>query len=339
MSKKLIAVASAAALALSALVATPAMAAPFSVTVLGEFGSTAGTTATDAIVVNAPSQNVLRFDNTDGSAASTTGTVIRLDVVTTVGSAGVTATATGGVKLFTAATAGASEANLPDLTVASGLDSISDVATSGATVSLYAYVTSTTAGTITVTQTGTSNSTVLFVKAKSEKANSYKLNFTVTPSTAAGGDVTFTGTIEDMFGNLMTLATADLIVDGIGGNLAAPIAARTDFAVNSTTKVHTWKMKNRDTNGSAAMLVKLKSDTAQAAAVTAFGTPVTNQFFNVNAVDLAAQVTALTAQVAALQAQTADMRTKARSVTKKKYNTLARKWNAANPGARVALKK
>jgi hypothetical protein len=46
--------------------------------------------------------------------------------------------------------------------------------------------------------------------------------------------------------------------------------------------------------------------------VTAFGTPVGTQFFAVNAVDLAAQVTALTAQVAAL---TAD------------YNALAAKWN------------
>jgi outer membrane murein-binding lipoprotein Lpp len=46
--------------------------------------------------------------------------------------------------------------------------------------------------------------------------------------------------------------------------------------------------------------------------VTAFGKPVTTNFFNVNAVDLSAQVTALTAQVAAL---TAD------------YNALAAKWN------------
>jgi hypothetical protein len=332
MSKKLIAVASAAALALSAFVATPAMAAPFSVTVLGEFGTTAGTTATDAIVVNAPSQDVLRFDNTDGSGVSTTGTVIRFDVVTTVGSAGVTATATGGVKLLTAAQAGASEADLEDLTTASGTASITDTTTTGATVSMYAYATSTTAGTVTITQNGTSNSTVLFVKAKSEKTNSYKLNFTVTPATAAGADVTFTGTITDMFGNLMTLDTADLVVDGIGGNLATPIATRTDFAVNSTTKVHTWKMKNRDTNGAAAMLVKLNSSTAQADEVTAFGDRVTNQFFNVTAVDLAAQVTALTAQVAALQAIVD------RKVTKKRYNTLARKWNRAFPSQKVWVK-
>ena len=312
MSKKLIAVAAAAALALSALVATPAMAAPFSVTVLGEFGATAGTTATDAIVVNAPSQNVLRFDNTAGSAASTTGTVIRMDVVTTAGSAGVTATATGGVKLLTETQAGTTESKLVDLTVASGTDSVSAISTSGATVSIYAYATSTTAGTITITQTGTANSSVLFVKAKSEKTNSYKLNFTATAATAAGGDVTISGTVTDMFGNLMTLATADLVIDGIGGNLATPIATRTEFAVNSTTKVHTFKVKNRDTNGSAAMLLKLNSATAQADEVTAFGTRVNNQFFAVTAVDLAAQVTALTAQVSAL---TAD------------YNALAAKWN------------
>jgi hypothetical protein len=313
MSKKLIAVASAAALALSALVATPAMAAPFSVTVLGEFGTTAGTTATDAIVVNAPSQDVLRFDNTANSAASTTGSVIRLDVVTTAGSAGVTAAATGGVKLLTATQAGTSESKLVDLTVKSGTDTVSVTSDAGAAVSIYAYATSTTAGTITITQAGTANSSVLFVKAKSEKTNSYKLNFTATASTAPSGDITFSGTVTDMFGNLMTLTNDDLIVDGIGGNLAAGVTTTglVDFAVNSTTKVHSWTIANRSTVGAAAVLVKLDTS-AKAAKVTSFGSLVDTQFFGVNAVDLSAQVTALTAQVAAL---TAD------------YNALAAKWN------------
>jgi hypothetical protein len=44
-------------------------------------------------------------------------------------------------------------------------------------------------------------------------------------------------------------------------------------------------------------------------------------------------------RIAVLTTQLAASRPIATSVTKKRYNTLARKWNAANPGAKVALKK
>ena len=342
MSKKLIAVASAAALALTGLVAAPSVAdpGPFDVTTTqastGSIANTNGSTADLEHTINVPSQDVLRFDN-ETIGASSTGTLLRYAVNTpTAGAAISVVAAGGGAKLITAA----QYAVLSTLTSASGTASLSITSDTSGEATFYAYTTSTADSTITVSSAGASE--IVYLKGVSLKGNSYKLNFAVSPlASAASGELTFTGTITDMFGNLMTLASGDVIVDGLGGNLAAS-AAQTEWAQNATTKVVTFKVANRSTTGAAALSLKAHSTIGVSGVITkvaAFGDPVTTQFFSVNAVDLSAQVTSLTAQVAALQAQMADMRTKARSVTKKKYNTLARKWNAANPGARVALKK
>ena len=344
MSKKLIAIASAAALALTGLVAVaPASAVgAFAVSttqahVLSR-AAVDGSTSTKELTILVPSQDVLRLDTSDNYAASTTGTLLRFQVTTPAGGATVTATAAlGGAKLITQA-----QVDAGSLTTVSGAASISVTSDTNGEVSFYAYTTSTADSTVTVASG--SNSTVLWMKGVSGKLNTYKLNFTASPlNTAPSGEITFTGTVTDIFGNVMTgLVTGDLNLTGLGGNLAA--ITKGDFAQNATTGVVTFTAANRSTVGAAAL--SLVTDTSLTAVadgspvkVAAFGDPIGTQFFAVNAVDLSAQVTALTAQVAALQAQMADMRTKARSVTKKKYNTLARKWNAANPGARVALKK
>jgi hypothetical protein len=155
------------------------------------------------------------------------------------------------------------------------------------------------------------------MKGVSGLLNSYKLNFTASPvDTAPGGDISFTGTVTDMFGNVMKGVTStSLRVNGIGGNLSTGLT-QVDFAQNATTSVITFDIVNRDTTGAAALnLVMTTALTATEGAptkVTAFGNPVGTQFFSVNAVDLSAQVTSLTAQVAALKAD---------------YNALAAKWN------------
>ena len=349
MSKKLIAVASAAALALTGLVVMPTVATavgPFAVSTalsdtLSRAGSSAdGSTATKELTILVPSQDVLRLDviSSGDPNSSTTGTLLRFKVTTPAGGATVTATAAlGGAKLITQA-----QVDAGSLTTASGAASISVTSDTNGAVTFYAYTTSTADSTITVSSG--SNSKVLWVKGVSGLLNSYKLNFTASPvATAASGKVTFTGTVTDMFGNVMSGVTSTSIrINGIGGNLTTGLSAGS-FAQNATTGVVTFEVTNRDTSGPAAinllMTTALTATEGVPTKVTALGDPVGTQFFNVSAVDLSAQVTSLTAQVAALQAQMADMRTKARSVTKKKYNTLARKWNAANPGARVALKK
>jgi hypothetical protein len=259
-------------------------------------------------------------------------------VTTPAAGAAVTATAAlGGAKLVTQA-----QVTAASLTTASGTASISVTSDTNGDVTFYAYTTSTDDSTITVASG--SNSKVLYMKGVSGKLNSYKLNFTASPlATAAAGKVTFTGTVTDMFGNLMTgVDKDDIVTDGIGGNLAAAISEG-DFAQSSTTGVITFTAVNRDTAGAAAISIKMFTTlTAVAGApakVAAYGDPVGTQFFAVSAVDLSASVTALTAQVAALTAQLAVSRLIEDSVTQKKYNTLARKWNKANPGAKVALKK
>ena len=314
MSKKLIAAAAAAALALTGLVATSSVAAvgPFNVVTTQadtrSLVSADGSTADLEMQVLVPSQDVLRFDENN---ATTTGTLLRLKVVTPTGGAAVTATAAGGgAKLITAA----QFAVLSTLTSASGAATISITSDSAGDVTFYAYTTSTADSTITVSSAGASE--IVFLKGVSAKANSYKLNFTASPvDTAASGKVTFTGTITDMFGNVMKSVDAgDLTTTGLGGNLGA--ITEGDFAQNATTSVISFTAVNRDTTGAAAISIAMHTTLAPAAGaptkITAFGNPVGTQFFNVNAVDLSAQVTALTAQVAAL---TAD------------YNALAAKWN------------
>jgi hypothetical protein len=257
----------------------------------------------------------LRYNSVGGN--TTTGTLVRFDVNTPLGGAAVSvAAAGGGAKIISSA----QYSKLSEQTTTSGTATLNITSDSNGAVEFYAYTTSTSDSTITVSSAGQSE--VLYMKGVSAKGNSYKLNFSASPAnTAVGGKVTFTGTITDAFGNLMKLVdAADLTVTGLGGNLGA--AQLADYAQSATTSVITFDVVNRDTAGSAAMSISMGNALAPAGVptkVTAFGTPVGTQFFAVNAVDLAAQVTALTAQVAAL---TAD------------YNALAAKWNA-----RVASKK
>ena len=326
MSKKLIAAAAAAALALTGLVATSSVAAvgPFDVKTTQDdtrsISSANGSTADLELTMLVPSQDVLRFDENN---ATTTGTLLRFKVVTPTGGAAVTATAAGGgAKLITAT----QFADLSKLTTASGAATISISSDSAGDATFYAYTTSTSDSTITVASAGASE--IVYLKGVSAKTNSYKLNFTASPvDTAAGGKVTFTGTITDMFGNLMKSVDAgDLTTTGLGGNLGA--ITEGDFAQSGTTSVITFTAVNRDTTGAAAISIAMDTTLAPAAGaptkITAFGTPVGTQFFSVNAVDLSAQVTSLTAQVTALTAQLTALTTEFNSVAKK-YNKLVKK--------------
>jgi hypothetical protein len=273
---------------------------------------TNGSTGDLEHTINVPSQDVLRF--ADGTytvgAPSSTGTLLRYAVVTPLSGATISvAAAGGGAKLISKAQFDV----LSTLTSASGTATLSITSDTSGEATFYAYTTSTADSTITVSSAGASK--VLFLKGVSLKTNAYKLNFAVSPLAAApSGELTFTGTVTDMFGNLMTLASGDVIVDGLGGNLAAPVA-QTVWAQNETTKVVTFIVANRTTVGSAALSLKAHTSIGVAGVitkVTAFGDPVTTNFFSVNAVDLSVLVTALQAQVAAL---TAD------------YNALATRWN------------
>jgi outer membrane murein-binding lipoprotein Lpp len=315
MSKKLIAVASAAALALSALVGiAPASAAAFGVVETGAVTSTVdrnGSTSAKAYQLNVPSSDVLREVTT---ADHTTGTALKLVITTAGDTDAITVTATGGVEVLTDT---AFAETSPAATTATGTQALTDVAASGS-ATIYAYTTSTSAGTVVISAGGSSKT--IYITGLSTFA--YNISFTAAATSAISGEWTLTGTIKDAFGNNLTtaLGASDMTVTILGGSASAAAAdpAAADFDYNATTKVYTIDGDVRDSAGTQA--VSLAIDAAKSATkVTAFGTPVTNQFFVVTAVDLATQVTNLTAQVAAL---TAD------------YNALAAKWNK-----RLALKK
>jgi hypothetical protein len=336
MSKKLIAVAAAAALALTGLVVMPTVATatpgPFAVTVEGwETTNTVGrtgATSTGAIQVFVPSNDVLRSVVTDADdVPEGSSTALRLDVVTPGATDAITVTSTGGVKILTETQWDAS--TKPK--TATGTQSVTVSAAAGE-AELYVYTTSTTAGTVVVSAAGSSRT--LYVQGLSPISNSYKLAFTAPATASISGKVKVTGTVRDMFDNLLKPAQGDLTYSALGGNLST--ATVSDFKVDAATSVVTFDVATASTATQFAINV---SATTPADAVTAFPGRAVAVFALVSAVDLSTQVTSLTAQVTALQAQLEASRPKATSVTKKKYNTLARKWNAANPGSRVALKK
>jgi hypothetical protein len=310
MSKKLIAVAAAAALALTALVA-PANAAGSSLTVLPTTitapaaGSQpvptgSGLTSTAAWEVPVPSQDVLRLTSTVSRS------VLALEVSTRSDNAAVAVTSTGAVKLITAAQLAASTT-----TTATGTQSLSLTANDSGKVTFYAYNTSTSAGSITVVESGTTPaSNTVWVKGTTDANNAYKLAATIPTVSGIGALVEYTATVVDMFGNAIT--TADVDSQTLGGDATDPDGMDYD----SVTKVYEDEFTNRTTAGQTAVLVSIA---VSADTVKAFGTKVTSVFASINAADLQAVVTALQAEVAALKAD---------------YNALATKWNN-----RLALKK
>jgi hypothetical protein len=325
MSKKLIAVASAAALALSALVAAPATAAlgTFSVDIetVGK-GSGTGISATAAYTMNVPSADVIRAttDTASRSGALFSG-------YTQVASASVKVTSTGGLKLLTATQYGLAATNSK-----TGTDTATITALTDGSFSFYAYTTSTSAASMLVQELNADNtvlnSKTIWVKGLTGAANAYSMNFTAPATAGIGSDFEMSGTVSDMFGNAIENAT--VTVNGLGGNVEDGETLDWD----SVKKIYVEDITARDTAGQMALSVSLG---ATATKVDAFGTPVTTAFFVVNAADLSAQVTALTAQVAALTAQLAESRPKANSVTKKRYNTLVRAHRAL--GGTAKLKK
>jgi hypothetical protein len=207
MSKKLIAVASAAALALSALVAMPAAAAEPSVAITGQTGGGTGTSSSNAVIrvpdANSAVQttNALRFV----VAELETGDVVRI-------------TTTGTVKAVDTAV-DVPNNSIYDIT-ASHKSSIDKTRTGNANYTFYVQATSTTAGTVVVgvTRAGLASTTTHYVKGSA--GDKYKItDVTGVPTTmanAATAAVTFK--ITDYFGN----AVESLSNATVSGNLSTP---------------------------------------------------------------------------------------------------------------------
>jgi hypothetical protein len=326
MSKKLIAVASAAALALTALVGTAPASASTTINYEGA-ATSQGLTAAAPIVINVPSQNVLR--NAEGAAATTSGSVVRVDLVSANTSSAIRVTSTGAVKLLTDAQFSVT-ANRTSTFGAQALDFTSSAT---GTVGFYVYTTSTAVGTFSVIDGG--NTIVRHIKGANAVAYAYNVAFTAPTTADVSGSIKLTGSITDAFGNKIEGLSAAQTVNAGGtltvtrfGAAGALSTVTADAWTESATAKGTYTFSVLTTATAGNGVIGLNIDVP---AVTALGAPKNSQLFQFTTASLADQVTSLTKQVTDLQASV--------TALKAEYNDLAKKWNKGKKKSkRVALK-
>jgi hypothetical protein len=301
MSKKLIAVASAAALAFTAFVGAPAFAAPATAVTGNASGSG---TVSDPFIETVPSTNTLASGTnalTVTVSGLATGDVVRIDT-------------TGTVKMVTALAPYSAATTAIDISTV-GVQTYTTTKTNAVDVAVFAFNTSTTAGTIvtTVTRTGLTSSSTLYFKGSTDAE--YNLTEVVgVPATLAKtktAAITFRAT--DVFGNQVKDNTdiKALVITGLGTITWDATSEKYEALMTSASDdayVFTLDLGVTDTVGMA----KAKDSLIAV----------------INNTGVAAQITALTAQITAL---TAD------------YNALAKKFNKrvasrTAPTKKVALK-
>jgi hypothetical protein len=327
MSKKLIAIAAAAALALTGLVATPANATTITQIVVTHGGTASGNTveatANNTTLTSSQTSSDSAFtiasDNTDRKVyfGSPTDAVTRnavRAVVTTGAAATLSISSTAGVKVAATLTDSAGAAIAHD----GGAVSLSGTTVTGAlTYTFYAWTTSTTAGSVTV-DSGSSKF-VFYVKAKVGPA--YNLVDVTYPASLYTGqtDAKITWKLTDQWGNAVSTGTG-IQPTGFGASYAVA-------TYSATTKL--WSSAiSAVAESNVAMNVAMSPNDLSA---NGFAKPVKSSFKMLSAGDLSAQVTALTAQVATLTASVSALTADYNSVAKK-YNKLVKK------SKRVALK-
>jgi len=294
MSKKLIAVASAAALALSALVAAPATATAQSFAMTNAIGgTTSGLVAATPATITVPAANVITTGASSQTAVTITPTGAEGDVFT--------ATATGAIKLVSAGITGSKDLNVTTL----GTQSFRAVLTAGSLPVVHAYTTSTTAGTIVATLTranGATATTTFHLKGIAGPA--YNITpVSGVPSTlakAATSVVSFK--LTDVFGNEVenSSTTATLLSRSTA---TASTAAMGDVTWDATAKVHKSTMTSGTNDPFIASITLADSDgeltTAQGGDVAGFPDGKKSLLAVVNFAGAGDQVAALTAQLAA----------------------------------------
>jgi hypothetical protein len=293
MSKKLIAVAAAAALALTGLVSTPANA---SITVV--FANAGGTTITPSATsaaaaanVDVPSNNTIEY-----TATSARNSAMKVTVTTVSGDA-VSATSTGGIKVLE---------SLTDATSASGSTTYTKTATT-TSVEFYAFTTSTSAGSLTVSVGG--NSRVVYFKGNAGPAYNIAVTAPTTVGATAPSKNNLKVAVTDVFGNAIATGTPITVdVLGSGSFITAAGTITATPAYDATDKLFGAKL-GAATAGSFGLSVKITSAPTD---VTGLAEAKDTFYTTVNSADLETQVTSLTAQVNTLKAD---------------YNKLAARWN------------
>ena len=311
MSKKLIAVASAAALALSALVAAPASGAAFAVTVTGGSGD-AGISSSAAKTINVPASDSLT--NAWSTEGNTTGTALRF-VVATAADAAVSVTSTGGgAKILTNAQYTATGASAP--TSATGATSLTATA-AGESYTFWVTTTSTSTSTIVVSSAGSSST--LYVKGLAGLAYNVTATGPTFVQTSVAANVLVKAT--DIFGNAVSVGGNQISITYLGGVSQNTTAT----AYRTATSDALVKVQGTDVGGPGAMTVTIADDARRAQAdIAGFPDRSFTTFLSVNNSNPVTSLAALTAQVAAL---TAD------------YNALATRWNKKVDSGRKVFKK
>jgi hypothetical protein len=293
MSKKLIAVASASALALSALVGVaPATALPFSASptatvnhIKVEGLSTTGTGSnSDPYLAAVPSAGTVE-------AAS----LMKFSVSTTIKSRAITVSTTSGIKLLDAPGDATNK-----YTAASGSASWSSTTDAAGAAVFYAFPTTTTKGIITVTLDG--DVTQIYVTGVAGPA--YDITSVTLPSLEVSEKGAIVATVTDAFGNAVTSGTTTVTRVGTGSN------SGTNVAYSATSKRWEGDITAGAVAGQLAVQVVL-TVTETDATKAAFGA-ANSTFFGVINVSAAGDVKALRAEIATLKAD---------------YNKLAARWN------------
>ena len=307
MSKKLIAVAAAAALALTGLVGTaPANAASMAVT-----GQVAGTgTALDPFDINVPDDNIISSTNSQALVLSLSNLAVG-DVISVK--------TTGAVKVTQTSLTVASR-DLNNTTV--GKSDLSSTRTNTNAVSWLLYTTSTTVGTAVVTVTRTGLTTTNTYHIEGLAGVGYNVSaLSGMPSALASGSAVVSFKVTDVFGNEVIGDFTNPVTAGVIGTTGTAIDSTYDAAI----KAHKFTLTSSSSDPSF-----LKVDLAATSVDGLAGkADELTAYFNTTAASVtSAQVTALTAQVTALIAD---------------YNKLAKRWNKrvaseTAPKKRVVLK-
>jgi hypothetical protein len=318
MSKKLIAVASAAALALSGLVGvTSASAMPVSdvsqggansllITSTGSRIGTAGTgTLADPYKMNVPS-----------SGLATSGSTIRFSISATAARA-IDVKATSGIRIVAAVT------NTTPV-VLTGADALTVTTNASGAAEFFAYPTSTTKGVVTVTFDG--DVTQVYITGNVGPA--YDIGTVTLPALEPSKEGVIVAAVTDAFGNVVDSDDdQSLTVTRVGTGVTA---AAVDVQYSATSKRWEGKVTAGATAGQLAVGLTIAGLTATDAQKAAFGAP-NNTYFGIISVSAAKTVAEWTAQVASLTASVAALTAD--------YNALAKKFNKkVKKSKRVALK-
>jgi hypothetical protein len=294
MSKKLIAVAAAAALALTGLVGTTSASALPVVT-----SATGGSNLlVDGISKTGSGTNALPYLVAVPEAGTVAAaSLMKFTVSSDVKSRAITVSTTSGIKLLDAPGDATNK-----YTSASGAASWSSTTDAAGAAVFYAFPTTTTKGIVTVTLDG--DITQVYVTGVAGAA--YDITSVTLPSLEVEGTEVIIATVTDAFGNAVTAGSLTVSRVGTGTSSGA-----TYVTYSTTTKRWEGSITAGAVAGSLAVGLTIAGLTATADQKAAFGDP-TNTFFGVIAVGAKGDVKALRAEVATLKAD---------------YNKLAARWN------------